>query len=46
MTAPASRWKLGLFVVLGSIVGLLGAAYLGARELRRASHTALSLIHI
>lgn len=40
MTAPASRWKLGLFVVVGSIVGLLGTAYLGARELRRASHTA------
>ena len=40
MTAPASRWKLGLFVVTGSIGGFVGTAYLGARELRRASHTA------
>ena len=40
MTAPASRWKLGLFVVAGSVIGLGGVAYLGARELQRATHTA------
>ena len=40
MTAPASRWKLGLFVVAGSSIGVLGVAYLGARELQRSTHTA------
>lgn len=38
MTAPANRWKLGLFVVGGAVVGLLGVAWLGARELRRSTH--------
>jgi ABC-type transporter Mla subunit MlaD len=40
VTAPASRWKLGLFVVAGSAIGLLGVAFLGARELQRSTHTA------
>lgn len=40
MTAPASRWKLGLFVVGGATAGLVGLGFLGARELRRQSHLA------
>jgi len=40
MSAPASRWKLGLFVVAGSALGLGGVAFLGAHELQRATHTA------
>ncbi|MGC6486775.1 MAG: MlaD family protein [Planctomycetota bacterium] len=40
MNTPASRWKLGLFVVLGSFVGVVGLVYLGARELQRSTHTA------
>ena len=40
MSAPASRWKRGLFVVVGAAVGLGGVAFLGARELRRSTHTA------
>lgn len=40
MTAPASRWKLGLFVVAGTTIGAIGVAFLGARELRRSTHTA------
>ena len=40
MISPASRWKLGLFVVVGSLVGVFGVVYLGAQELRRATHTA------
>jgi len=40
VTAPASRWKLGLFVVAGTAIGVVGIAFLGARELRRSTHTA------
>ncbi len=40
MNTPATRWKLGLFVVVGSLVGVIGVVYLGAQELRRATHTA------
>lgn len=42
MTAPASRWKLGLFVVAGAAVGLGGAGFFGARELRRPAHRAFA----
>lgn len=40
MISPASRWKLGLFVVVGSLVGVFGVVYLGARELQRSTLTA------
>ena len=40
MISPASRWKLGLFVVVGSLVGVFGVVYLGARELQRSTQTA------
>ena len=40
MISPASRWKLGLFVVVGSLVGLFGVVYLGAQELKRSTQTA------
>ncbi|MEO6594653.1 MAG: MlaD family protein, partial [Planctomycetota bacterium] len=39
MTAPANRWKLGLFVVGGSAAMLTGLTWLGMRQLRRAYHT-------
>ncbi len=42
MTAPANRWKLGLFVVAGTAVALGGLAWLGAHELERASHPVLA----
>ena len=40
MISPASRWKLGLFVVVGSLVGVFGVVYLGAQELKRSTQTA------
>lgn len=40
MNTPASRWKLGLFVVVGALVAFVGVVYLGARELQRSTHTA------
>lgn len=40
MTAPANRWKLGLFVVGGCAATLTGLTWLGMRELKRAFHTA------
>ncbi|HEX5054716.1 MAG TPA: MlaD family protein [Planctomycetota bacterium] len=39
MTAPANRWKLGLFVVAGGAATLTGLTWIGMRELRRAYHT-------
>jgi len=38
MTAPANRWKLGLFVVSGCAVVITGLTVLGAYQLRRATH--------
>jgi ABC-type transporter Mla subunit MlaD len=40
VNTPASRWKLGLFVVVGALVSVIGVVYLGARELQRSTHTA------
>lgn len=40
MTAPANRWKLGLFVVATGAATISGLTWLGMRELRRAYHTA------
>jgi ABC-type transporter Mla subunit MlaD len=38
MTAPANRWKLGLFVLAGGAVGLVGLTLLGVQQLKRATH--------
>src|SRR5207248_9557659 len=35
MTTPTNHWKLGLFVVTASLVGLLVGVYLGTRTLPR-----------
>ncbi len=40
MTAPANRWKLGLFVLAGFSLTIAGFTWLGVHELKRASHTA------
>src|SRR4051812_4986366 len=37
MTAPANHWKLGLFVVVATLVGLAAIMYFGARTLPRTS---------
>lgn len=39
MSAPANHWKLGLFVVVGSLLCVLAAVVLGARSLRRETVT-------
>ncbi|MFT3927525.1 MAG: MlaD family protein [Myxococcales bacterium] len=39
MSAPTNRWKLGLFVVLGSLLAVLAVLLLGARSLRRDTVT-------
>jgi phospholipid/cholesterol/gamma-HCH transport system substrate-binding protein len=39
MSAPTNRWKLGLFVVLGSILGVAAVLVFGARSLRRETVT-------
>src|SRR4051794_14822997 len=39
MTAPTNHWKLGLFVVVGVLVGLSAAVYLGSRALPREAVT-------
>jgi ABC-type transporter Mla subunit MlaD len=40
VTAPANRWKLGLFVLAGCGATISGLTWLGMRELKRAYHTA------
>ncbi len=40
MTAPANRWKLGLFVVAGCAATMLGGAWIGANKLQRVVHPA------
>jgi ABC-type transporter Mla subunit MlaD len=40
MTAPANRWKLGLFVVGSGAAVVLGMTWIGMREWKRAYHTA------
>lgn len=40
MTAPANRWKLGLFVVTGCAASIGGMTWLGMRELQRRFHVA------
>ncbi len=40
MTAPANRWKLGLFVVAGCATTMTGLTWLGMSQLKRAYHTA------
>lgn len=40
MSAPANRWKLGLFVMTVAGVGIVGSSWLGLRNLERASHPA------
>lgn len=42
MTAPANRWKLGLFVVGGFASVVLGMTWLGMREWKKAYHTAFA----
>ncbi|MBL8756632.1 MAG: MCE family protein [Planctomycetes bacterium] len=42
MTAPANRWKLGLFVVAGCAASLTGLTYLGMRELQHEVHYVLA----
>lgn len=42
MTAPANRWKLGLFVVGGALATLLGLTWVGINELRRDFHVAFA----
>lgn len=39
MSAPTNRWKLGLFVVVGSLLAVLALLLLGARSLRRDTVT-------
>jgi len=39
VTAPANRWKLGLFVVSGCAAAVVGLTWVGMRELKRAFHT-------
>ncbi len=40
MTAPANRWKLGLFVAAGCATTVAAMTWIGMRELRREFHTA------
>lgn len=35
MSAPTNHWKLGLFVVVGFLLGVTSVVYLGARSLRK-----------
>jgi paraquat-inducible protein B len=42
VTAPANRWKLGLFVVAGCAASLTGLTYLGMRELQKEVHYVLA----
>src|SRR5690349_5552827 len=35
MSAPTNHWKLGLFVVVGFLLGLTSIVYLGARSLQK-----------
>jgi ABC-type transporter Mla subunit MlaD len=38
MTAPANRWKLGLFVLAGCASGIAVMTWVGVRELQKESH--------
>ena len=40
MTAPANRWKLGLFVLGGVAAAVTGLVYVGMHELKREFHVA------
>jgi ABC-type transporter Mla subunit MlaD len=40
MTAPANRWKLGLFVVAGAAATIGGLTWVGMHELRREAYPA------
>jgi ABC-type transporter Mla subunit MlaD len=40
VTAPANRWKLGLFVVAGCAATITGLTWIGMNELRREFHVA------
>jgi ABC-type transporter Mla subunit MlaD len=40
VTAPANRWKLGLFVVAGAAATIGGLTWIGMRELRKEFHSA------
>ena len=40
MTAPANRWKLGLFVIGGVAAAVTGLVYVGMHELKREFHVA------
>lgn len=40
MTAPANRWKLGLFVVAGCAATIGGMTWVGVRELQKTFHVA------
>ncbi|MCU0866073.1 MAG: MlaD family protein [Planctomycetes bacterium] len=40
MTAPANRWKLGLFVVAGCAATITGLTWIGMHELKREFHVA------
>lgn len=40
MSAPANRWKLGLFVLAGCGLAMTGFTWLGVHELKRSTHPA------
>lgn len=40
MTAPANRWKLGLFVIGGCAATISGLTWIGMSELQKATHPA------
>ncbi len=42
MTAPANRWKLGLFVIAGLGATLTGVTWVGAAQLKREFHLAFA----
>jgi phospholipid/cholesterol/gamma-HCH transport system substrate-binding protein len=44
MSAPTNHWKLGLFVVVGVLLGIAAVVYLGARSLRKEGVTYTSYV--
>jgi phospholipid/cholesterol/gamma-HCH transport system substrate-binding protein len=44
MSAPTNHWKLGLFVVVGVLLGITAVVYLGARSLQKESVTYTSYV--
>jgi phospholipid/cholesterol/gamma-HCH transport system substrate-binding protein len=44
MSAPTNHWKLGLFVVVGVLLGIAAVVYLGARSLQKEGVTYTSYV--